>query len=92
MEILSRDGQLLATLLRRGGGRTGRPVEWLVYWALRYSDMEARRFRTRLEAAAWVRSVERTHKRATGITHARDLAAEQASEQANEAASEAAQP
>ncbi len=90
MEILSRDGQLLATLLRRGGGRTGRPVEWLVYWSLRYSDQEARRFRTRLEAAAWVRSVERSLKRAAA-TQARDLAAATAAEQASEA-SEAAQP
>jgi hypothetical protein len=64
IEIFATDGTdegrlLVARLLRTGGGRGGRPVSWLVYWGLKFSDQPARRFARRHEAVAWVRSVLR---------------------------------
>ena len=56
MEIM-KDGRLVASLKRQGGGRTGLPVTWLVYWGLAYSGNPHRRFARRQAAAAWVKSL-----------------------------------
>lgn len=64
MVLTSANGRWLATLHRAGGGRSGQPVEWLVYWSLLYADQPPRRFATRADAAAWVRGVERRLQRA----------------------------
>ena len=56
MEIM-KDGRLVATLKRSGGGKSGLPVTWLVYWGLAYSQQPARRFANRWEAVRWVKSL-----------------------------------
>lgn len=53
MEIM-KDGRLVATLQRSGGGRSGLPVTWLVYWGLAYSNKPARRFSSQQAARAFV--------------------------------------
>lgn len=63
MEMLDKDGRLIASIKRTGGQRPGRPVMWLVYWGLAYSGQEHKHFWSRLEAQAWVRSVERRLQR-----------------------------
>ena len=57
------NGPLLATLDRKGGGRSGRPVTWLVYWSLwaqrRCGEQPTREFATAKAAAEWVLEVAR---------------------------------
>lgn len=53
---ITKDGRLVASLKRSGGGKSGLPVTWLVYWGLAYSQHPSPVFASQQAARAWVLS------------------------------------